>query len=723
VPSDDAMPSDDAAAARQRIEELRALVVYHSARYHQDDAPEIADAEYDALVRELSGLEAAHPEVESEGSPLAAVGAPPSPTFAPVVHARRMMSLDNSFSFEELAAWAERVERLLERQGVLLAALQFVCEPKIDGLALSLRYERGRFVQAATRGDGSTGEDVTANVATIAAVPKELTLGEGDAPEVLEVRGEAYLPVSVFEELNRRQLAQGLRLFANPRNSAAGSLRQKDPAVTASRPLAFFAYQIGEVEGGVAGPDGANLTSQSECLAFLSRAGFVVNPEIAVKHDIAAVHEFCEYWQEHRHGLDYEIDGAVVKVDSLDLQRTLGFTSHAPRWAMAYKFPPEERTTLLKNIMVSIGRTGRATPFADMEPVVVAGSTVRLASLHNEDQVREKDLRPGDTVLVHKAGDVIPEVVAPVLALRPADSKPWQFPARCPSCDSPLVRLEDEKDTYCVNVDCGAQRVQRIVHFASRSAMDIEGLGESRVAEFVAAGLLVDVADVYNLTEPVLVARDRFAAISARNLLGAIDVSRQRGLSRVLVGLSIRHVGPTVAVALARSFADLEELAAASAERLAIVDGVGPTIVASLLSFFSVAENVAVIERLRAADVDLTSGPEGALDLAPTLLGRSVVVTGTLVGFTREEAVAAVLARGGKSPGSVSKTTFAVVVGAEPGASKLGKAETLGVPILDEEGFVALLDSGELGDGAGGDDPAAESSDDGPVDGAGDDDA
>jgi DNA ligase (NAD+) len=338
---------------------------------------------------------------------------------------------------------------------------------------------------------------------------------------------------------------------------------------------------------------------------------------------------------------------------------------------------------------------------------------VRLASLHNEDQVREKDLRPGDTVIVHKAGDVIPEVVAPVLALRPADSEPWQFPTHCPSCGNPLVRLADEKDTYCVNVDCAAQRVQRIVHFASRSAMDIEGLGESRVAEFVAAGLLTDVADIYSLTEPVLVARERFAQISARNLLGAIDASRTRGLSRVLVGLSIRHVGPTAAVALARSFADMGELAAASPERLAIVDGVGPTIVASLLAFFSVPENPAVIERLRRAGVDLTSGPEGALDLQPTLLGRSVVVTGTLVGFSREEAVAAILARGGKSPGSVSKTTYAVVVGAEPGASKLGRAETLGIPILDEESFVALLDSGELDAPADGDPEAGDADADG----------
>ena len=679
----------------RRIEELRALVAYHAARYHQDDAPEIADAEYDELVSELRRLEESYPELALSSSPALAVGAPPSAAFPPVVHTTRMMSLDNAFSGAELDAWGERVARGLERAGVTTPA-RFVCEPKIDGLALSLRYEDGHFVRAATRGDGSVGEDVTANVATIASVPKTLELPPGERPRLLEVRGECYFPVSVFEELNRRQIAQRLRPFANPRNSAAGSLRQKNPDVTASRPLGFFAYQIGEADGGAAGPGGTSLASQSDCLGLLRAAGFTVNPEIAALDDLEAVKAFCSRWVEHRHDLDYEIDGVVVKVDALDLQRLLGSTSHAPRWAIAFKFPPEERTTLLEDILVSIGRTGRATPFARMTPVVVAGSTVGLASLHNEDQVREKDVRPGDTVIVRKAGDVIPEVVAPILARRPADSEPWQFPAVCPSCGSPLVRLLGEKDTYCVNVDCGAQRVQRIVHFSSRSAMDIEGLGESRVVQLVGERLLGDVADIYDLEEAALAALEGFGAISARNLLNAIDVSRRRGLTRVLVGLSIRHVGPTVALALAGSFGDIDELAAAGPERLAAVDGVGPSIVSSLLAFFSVPDNRAVIERLREAGVDLASEIDRSSVLAPTLAGRSVVVTGTLSGFTREEAERAILDRGGKSPGSVSKTTYAVILGAEPGAAKLTRAEALGVPLLDEDGFRALLDTGAL---------------------------
>jgi len=688
-------PSGAAEDPVARVEELRALISYHAERYYQQDAPEITDGEYDDLVGELRRLEAEHPELVDASSPSVAVGAPALSVFPPVVHATRMMSLDNAFSADELDAWGERVLRGLERAGVT-AAPHFVCEPKIDGLALSLRYEEGRFVRAATRGDGSVGEDVTPNVATIAAVPGRLTLPPGEVPTVLEVRGEAYFPVSAFEEVNRRQVAEGRPPFANPRNSAAGSLRQKNPEVTATRPLGFFAYQIGEADGGAAGPEGSALSSQSDCLALLGRAGFTVNPEIVLAADLAAVNGFCAHWQEHRHGLDYEIDGVVVKVDALELQRALGSTSHAPRWAIAFKFPPEERTTLLEDILVSIGRTGRATPFARMTPVVVAGSTVHLASLHNEDQVAEKDVRPGDTVIVRKAGDVIPEVVAPILARRPPDSVPWSFPRICPSCGGPLVRLEGEKDTYCVNLDCGAQRVQRIVHFASRSAMDVEGLGESRVEQLVAERLLSDVADIYELTESSLVGLEGFGVISARNLIAAIDASRTRGLTRVLVGLSIRHVGPTVAVALSGSFADMDELGAAGPERLGVVDGVGPTIVASLLAFFSVADNRAVIERLRAAGVSLASGIDRTSMLNPTLAGRSVVVTGTLTGFTREEAEQAITSRGGKSPGSVSKTTYAVVVGAEPGAAKLTRAEALGIPILDESAFVSLLETGEL---------------------------
>jgi DNA ligase (NAD+) len=603
-----------------------------------------------------------------------------------------MMSLDNAFSIEELRAWAERATRLAPPAFGGIAD-GFVCEPKIDGLALSIRYEKGTFVHAATRGDGRVGEDVSANVRTIATVPDTLTLPEGEFPDVLEVRGEAYLAISAFEALNRRQAEAGLPLFANPRNSAAGSLRQKDSSVTARRPLSFFAYQLGLIEGSPL--DDGGFTTHSGTLSFLRRAGFCVNPEIAIAPDVDEVYAFCRHWEEHRHDLDYEIDGVVVKIDNLAIQQAIGATSHAPRWAIAYKFPPEERTTRLEAIEVSIGRTGRATPFAVMTPVVVAGSTVALASLHNEDQVAAKDVREGDTVIVRKAGDVIPEVVGPVLSLRPPNAVPWVFPRRCPSCSEPLVRLPGEADTYCVNAECKAQRIQRISHFASRSAMDIEGLGESRVAEFVRAGLLVDVADVYRLDQSALVELERIGEISADNLVRAIEASRSRGMHRLLVGLSIAHVGPTVALALTRALPDVDALIAATPERLSAIDGVGTIIAESVVAFFSLEQNRQLVAHLRELGVDLTSSAfEATSAIEQTLAGRSVVVSGTLERFTREEAEAAIVERGGKSPGSVSKKSFALVVGADPGQSKVTKAEEVGVPILDERQFVRLLETG-----------------------------
>lgn len=692
------MSTPDAAA---RLEELRRLVGYHAERYFQDDDPEIPDAEYDALVEELRALEREHPELDRATAPTVKVGAPPAPRFAPVHHAVPMMSLDNAFSLEELAAWGQRLERLVavvQAEGA--GPVRLVCEPKIDGLALSLRYERGCLVQAATRGDGTTGEDVTANVRTIRSIPGELELPAAELPAVLEIRGEVYMRTEDFEQLNRRQAEAGERLFANPRNSAAGSLRQKDPAVTAGRPLSFWGYQVGEVDGGVAGPGGSALATQGDCLELIRRVGLPVNPEIAVVASLDEAYARCRSLEERRHELGYEVDGAVVKVDDLALQRALGSTSRAPRWAIAYKFPPEERTTLLEDILVSIGRTGRATPFATLAPVVVAGSTVQLATLHNEDQVRAKDVRPLDVVVVRKAGDVIPEVVRPLLAARPAGSAPWAFPTRCPACAGRLVRLAGESDTYCVNVDCPAQRVQRIAHFGSRSAMDIEGLGEQRVNQLVEHGLLADIADLYTLEARDLVGMEGFGELSAANLLGAIDASKGRGLARLLVGLSIRHVGPTIAGLLAASFEDLDAVRAAATAELAAVDGVGPTIAASIVAFFSLEQNAAVVERLRAAQVSFASdrypaGPAGRR-ARRTLAGRSVVVSGTLEGFTREEAEAAIVARGGKSPGSVSARTYALVVGRDAGASKVAKAEAAGVPMLDEAGFVRLLDTGEI---------------------------
>ena len=665
-----------------RIEELRRLIEHHNHRYHVLDDPEISDADYDALVRDLRDLEDAHPELASTTSPTQTVGAPPSPLFAPAPHRLPMMSLDNAFSFEELVAWGKRMERIISGE------VTFACELKIDGVAISILYENGRFTRAATRGDGVTGEDVTANVATIGVIPERLDLDRRSCPAVLEVRGELYMPLSAFEELNRRQGETGGRLFANPRNSAAGSLRQKDPKITASRELSFWAYQLGAREGG------PRFGRHSESLDFLRQAGLPVNPEIRVLANLEEVFAFSGEWEEHRHDLDYEIDGTVVKVDELPQQQELGFTSRAPRWAIAYKFPPEERSTKLRDIMVSIGKSGKATPFARLEPVVVGGSTVGLATLHNEDQVAVKDVRPGDTVTVRKAGDVIPEVVGPVLSLRPKGLPPWRFPDTCPACGRPLTRLEGESDTFCTNAECPGQRVQRIAHFASRAGMDIEGLGEQRVTLFVELGLLDDAGDIYAMTAEPLLELEGFGQQSVTNLLGAIEESKRRPLDRLLVALSIRHLGDTGSVALARAFGHLDRIMAASSEELAAVDGVGPKIAASVHQFLALPANRVVIDKLRAAGVNL-EGP-AAPSVPQSLAGQSVVVTGTLEGWSREEAEAAIKERGGKAPGSVSKRTTAVVLGEAPGASKLSQAQELGIPTLDEAAFAHLLETGEL---------------------------
>jgi DNA ligase (NAD+) len=534
----------------------------------------------------------------------------------------------------------------------------------------------------------------------------------GPYPDVLEVRGEIYMPVKEFEAMNERQAELGERLFVNPRNSAAGALRQKDPAVTAQRPLHFWAYALGVVDGAPT-PKGKVIwpaPTQTETLAQLKKAGFPVSPDARQVRGMTAVVARCEELAEARHALAYEIDGVVSKVDELALHDVFGATSRAPRWAIAFKFPPEERTTRLIDIMVSIGRTGRATPFARLEPVFVGGSTVGVATLHNEDQVAAKDVRPGDLVIVRKAGDVIPEVVGPVREGPgvPKRRKPkWKFPTLCPSCGTPLVRLPGESDTYCTNIDCPAQRVQRISHYASRSAMDIEGLGEERVLQLVAAGLINDAADLYDLAPEQLAALDRFGALSAANLVAGMDASRSQPLSRLLVALGIRHVGPTGARAVARAFGTLPAIAAASVEELAAVDGVGLIIAASLAEFLSADTNVAVLERLRSAGVSMEEpgaaagsegGGAGAAALPQTLEGKTVVVTGAVPDYTREGAEEAIMARGGKSPGSVSKKTFVLVVGESPGASKLKKAEDLGVPQLDAAAFQTLLDTGDLPD-------------------------
>ena len=668
-----------------RATELRALIAHHNERYHTDDSPEIPDADYDILVRELQQIEADNPELAVDDSPTQAVGGAPSATFAPVEHEMPMMSLDNAFNRAELDAWAERVAKGLDL-GHAAAPVGYVCELKIDGVACSLRYEQGQLVLAATRGNGRIGEDITENVRGIEAIPTELV---GKAPSVMEIRGEIYLPVATFEALNDAQEEAGLARYANPRNTAAGSLRQKDPAITASRGLAFWSYQLGVVE------NGPGLVSHSDALDWMAELGLPVNPERRRVATIDDVADFADHWLEHRHDLDYEIDGAVVKVDGLVRQRSLGSTAKAPRWAIAFKFPPEERTTKLLEIQVSIGRTGKATPFAVLEPVFVGGSTVQMATLHNKDQVELKDVRPGDTVIVRKAGDVIPEVLGPVLADRPSSLAPWPFPTACPACSQTMERPEGEAHTFCVNPICPAQRQARIEHFASRGGMDIEGMGESRVQLFIEEDLIADVGDLYAIDWERVAKLEGFGQISIDNLRNAIEVSKTKPLANLLVGLGIRHLGPAGAEQLSQAFADIDALMVADAETIAAIDGVGPTIAQSVSTYFSTEAARDLVVKFREAGVNL-QGSAPAADFPQVLEGMSIVVTGSLDAYSRDEAAHAIKSRGGKNPGSVSKKTTAVVVGAEPGASKLSKAEELEVPILDETAFEALLATGEL---------------------------
>jgi DNA ligase (NAD+) len=674
-------PGDATDEIAARAAALRDEIREHNRRYHELDAPTISDADYDDLVRELRSLEAQYPEIATPDSPTQQVGSPRSEAFAAVRHRVPMMSLDNAFDEAELVAWGERIVRRLGSD----EPVDFVCEPKIDGLAISVRYEGGRLALGATRGDGREGEDVTANVRTLEQLPERLPKG---APSVLEVRGEVYMSTEAFDALNARQAEAGARLYVNPRNSAAGSLRQKDPKVTAGRDLSMWCYQLGEVHGG------PRFTRHRETLEFLGSLGFPVNPEITVVDQLAKVHEYCRRQLDRRHDLGYEIDGVVVKVDDLNRREELGSTSKAPRWAIAFKFPPEERTTKLLDIMVSIGRTGRATPFAVLEPVFVGGVTVGKATLHNDEQVRAKDVRPGDTVIVRRAGDVIPEVLGPVLAERPKRSKRWSFPADCPVCGQPLSRPEGEADTRCVNLRCPALVAGSIEHFASRGAMDIEGLGEQRVRDLLELGLLRDIADVYALDWDRVRELEGYGEVSARNLRDAIEVSKQRPLANLLVGLNIRHLGPAGAEALAASFGHLDGIIAADVDTLAAVEGVGPVIARAVREWFDDSAHLDVVDRLRAAGVNL-SGPERSAE-PQVLEGKTVVVSGTLEGYSRDAAEAAVKARGGKATGSVSKKTTALVVGESPGAAKVTKAEELGVPVLDEAGFEHLLATGEL---------------------------
>jgi DNA ligase (NAD+) len=660
------------AEAKPRVDELREQINHHQYRYYVLDDPEVSDAEYDELMRELQALEAEFPELITPDSPTQRVGGRPSDLFAPVTHRTRMLSLDNAFSREELEAWGRRVERIVG------TGARYACELKIDGVAVALTFEGGAYVRGATRGDGTTGEDITANIRTVRAVPQRLRVA--DPPPLLEVRGEMYLPVKAFEQLNEELLADEKRSFANPRNAAAGSLRQKDPAVTASRPLRLWSHGLGWAEG-------MRFESHSASLAWLLEAGLPVDPNITVVDTLEDVFAFTQHWQEHRHSVDYEIDGVVVKVDQIPLQEELGATSHAPRWAIAFKFPPEERTTLLRAIEVHTGRTGIVTPFARLEPVFISGVTVTTATLHNEDEVKRKDVREGDTVVVRRAGDVIPEVVAPVPSKRPAGLKPWRFPKRCPSCGTRLVRDEGGAYWRCPNKrECPSQNVEWLFAFASRGAMDIEGLGYKTGILLLDMGWVKDPADVYSLTEEQLAQLPGFAEKKIENLLTAIQASKDRPLGRLLVSLNIPHVGWTVAHLLARSFLSVDALAAATEEDIAAVEGVGPIIAASVVEWFADEHNRTLIEKLRAAGVRMAD-PEPELPPEGPLSGKTLVLTGTLAALSREEATRAAEEAGGKITSSVSKKTDFVVAGESPG-SKLAKAEQLGVEVIDEAEFL-----------------------------------
>ena len=697
-------PKDAARAA-----ELNRILNHAAYAYYALDNPELTDAEFDRLLIELQQLEAAYPELVTEDSYTQRVGGYVSEQFEPVRHAARMYSMDDAMNLEELDTWLSRTDEALGASPTNPVA--YTCELKIDGLGVALTYRDGQFVRAATRGDGSTGENVTANVLTISDVPRELALAGLEQVEnrglnqSIEVRGEVYMPKHSFIRLNEDADAAGKQPFANPRNAAAGSLRQKDPKITAHRDLETFIYAVAD-EGPL------DVHSQWEFLNWLRSCGFNVNPHARRCLSAQEVHDFCAQALEQRGDLNYDIDGVVVKVDSFASQEALGFTSRAPRWAIAFKFPPEEKQTVLREIRIQVGRTGVLTPVAEFDPVTVAGSTIARATLHNLDEIRRKNVREGDTIIVHKAGDVIPEVVGPVLSLRPADAVEFQMPATCPSCGSPVIQEEGEVAFRCVSIDCPAQAVERLIHWGSRKAMDIDGLGDELINRMVEEGVLSDVADFYDkLTEETLSSMptgrvydtdtaDHLSGDSipvghtiAKKVMAQVEESKTRGLGRVLFGIGMRHVGANVAELLAQEFGSIQALATAPVEKIAEIPGIGPKIAESVHEFFSIPENVAVVERLRQAGVMLEEEkPEN--ELPQTLAGLTFVLTGTLEHFTRDEAGAQLKAMGAKVSGSVSKKTSFVVAG-EAAGSKLTKAESLGVPVLDETALQQILETGQ----------------------------
>jgi DNA ligase (NAD+) len=681
-PESDGVPVDVA----QRHAVLAAELDDHAYRYYVLDSPIVSDAQYDTAMRELTAIEDSYPQLRTPDSPTQKVAGSYSTQFTPVTHLQRLLSLDNVFSFDELEAWAARTERDAGE------SVSYLCELKVDGLAVDLVYEKGVLVRGATRGDGYTGEDITPNIRTIADIPQTLKAGDGvPVPELLEVRGEVYFPVAKFADLNASLVEGGKAPFANPRNAAAGSLRQKDPRVSASRPLRMVVHGFGAVGG-------FTPLQQSQAYEAFAAWGLPTSDRVRVVPTLAKVEEFIAYYGEHRHDVEHEIDGVVVKVDEVSLQRRLGTTSRAPRWAIAYKYPPEEVTTKLLEIRVNVGRTGRVTPFGVMEPVKVSGSTVENATLHNEDEIKRKGVLIGDTVVLRKAGDVIPEIVGPVVDLRDGTEYAFVFPTVCPACGTPLSRPEGEADTRCPNQrSCPAQLRERLFHLAGRGAFDIEVLGYEAAAALLESGLLVDEGDLFSLTTaelagvPFFTKQDGALKANAEKLIENLDAAKTRPLWRVLVALSIRHVGPTAAQALAREFGSLDAIREASAADLAAADGVGMTIAQSIGEWFEVDWHADIVRKWAAAGVRMADErtDQGPLPLA----GLTLVVTGSLTDWSRDSATEAIQNAGGKVAGSVSKKTDFVVVGDNTG-SKYDKAISLGVPVLDEAGFRILLHDG-----------------------------
>ena len=671
------MSSSTAAAPAERAAELRRLLDHHAYRYYVLDDPEVSDAEYDRLYDELAALEEAHPELVTPDSPTQRVGAPPSEAFPKVEHLSAMGSLDKVTSEETLAKWSEDVRKRLDSE----EPIAYVTEPKIDGSAVSLVYEHGVFVRGATRGDGVRGEDVTPNLKTIKAIPLRLRVQDGEAPPpILEVRGEVYLPLSGFRRLNERLAGDGKKTAPNPRNAAAGSLRQKDPRVTASRELSIWIHGLGYAEG-------PELDGHWQALEWLRARGFRTNP-FAERHDsIEAVARVCAEWEKRRVELDYEIDGIVIKVDSFDQQRRLGSLHGRPRWARAYKWAPMTAQTTLVKIHIRVGRTGNLNPWAQLEPVEVGGVTISTATLHNEEDINRKDIREGDVVIVQRAGDVIPQVVGPVLPHQPG-TEPFRMPTHCPLCGTPVVKPEGEVMHRCPNPRCESRGLETLIHWVS-AAMDIEGVGELMVRRLWREGLVTGIPPLYRLTKEQLVALDGFGEISAQNALAAIESSKERPFHRVLFGLNIPHVGWVTAHNLARHFGSVDRLASASQEEIQEVEGIGPDRAEAIAAWFADEENRKLVQELRDLGLTFEAG-EAERPVEGPLSGRTYVITGTLERWSREEAKAALEARGARVTDSISAKTSALIVGEEPG-TKLQKAQRAGVELLDERAFEALV--------------------------------